>query len=249
MKRPSDVATWVLSPDLMELGDRRSVTPNTLSVSDALDHARTMPSDSVDLVVFSPPYDGVRDYRGEWTVDLPALGAELLRVVKDGCFAVIVMGDGTKDQRKSMTTFRTAVAWEDAGWACFEHVIYSRDGRPGAWWATRFRVDHEYVLIFYKGKRPRPTTRRRTPMADSAGRGPSRSKMGHCCFAGCTLVTCGGCGEQRCVQEFHICPPCHCWPDYSTPDAPSLDANPECPRHRDEIAERDALTHTGEEPF
>lgn len=135
---------------------RSSVLPNTLSVADALDHASRMPDESVDLVIFSPPYDGVRDYKGGWAIDLPALAAQLLRVVKDGSFAVIVMTDGTKNQRKSMTTFRTAVAWEDAGWSMFETVIYSRDGRPGAWWATRFRVDHEYVLMFYKGKRPRP---------------------------------------------------------------------------------------------
>ena len=95
---------------------------------------------------------------GNWTIDLPALGAALLRVVKDGGFAVIVIADGTKNQRKSMTTFRTAVAWEDAGWSLFESVIYSRAGRPGAWWATRFRVDHEHILMFYKGKRPAPST-------------------------------------------------------------------------------------------
>lgn len=128
----------------------------SLSIGDAVEHVGTLPSDSVDLVVFSPPYDGVRDYNGAWTIDLPALGAALLRVVKDGGFAAIVIGDGTKNQRKSMTTFRTAVAWEDAGWSLFESVIYSRDGRPGAWWATRFRVDHEHILLFFKGKRPRP---------------------------------------------------------------------------------------------
>lgn len=128
----------------------------TLSVGDALAHAKRLRSDSVDMVLFSPPYDGIRDYKGAWTIDLPALGKELLRVVKDGGFAVIIMGDSTKDQRKSMTTFRTAVAWEDAGWSLFESVIYSRAGRPGAWWKTRFRVDHEHILMFYKGKRPRP---------------------------------------------------------------------------------------------
>lgn len=132
------------------------MTYESLNVGDALAHARTLPDESVDLVLFSPPYDGVRDYKGNWTLDLPALGAELLRVVKDGGFAVMVIADGTKNQRKSMTTFRTAVAWEDAGWSLFESVIYSRDGRPGAWWATRFRVDHEHILMFYKGKRPRP---------------------------------------------------------------------------------------------
>lgn len=134
-------------------------TVGQLSIGDAVEHVDTLPSSSVDFVLFSPPYDGVRDYNGAWTIDLPRLGDRLLRVVKDGGFAVIVMGDGTKNQRKSMTTFRTAVAWEDAGWSVFEHVIYARDGRPGAWWATRFRVDHEYVLMFYKGKRPRPLTK------------------------------------------------------------------------------------------
>lgn len=29
--------------------------------------------------------------------------------------------------------------------------------------------------------------------------------MGHCCFAGCDLVTCGRCGEQRCTNDFHQC--------------------------------------------
>lgn len=131
------------------------LTMGGLGIGDALEHVGTLPGNSVDMVLFSPPYDGVRDYNGSWTVDLPALGSALLRVVRDGGFAVIVMADGTKDQRKSMTTFRTAVAWEDAGWSLFESVIYSRDGRPGAWWSTRFRVDHEHILMFYKGKRPR----------------------------------------------------------------------------------------------
>jgi len=130
-----------------------------IHVGDALAHASTLPDESVDLVIFSPPYDAVRDYNGEWTIDLPALGSQLLRVVKDGGFAVIVIGDGTKNFRKSMTTFRTAVAWEDAGWGMFESVIYSRDGRPGAWWASRFRVDHEFILMFFKGKRPRALTK------------------------------------------------------------------------------------------
>ena len=37
----------------------------------------------------------------------------------------------------------------------FECCIYHRDGNPGAWWSQRFRVDHEYILLFLKGKRPK----------------------------------------------------------------------------------------------
>jgi site-specific DNA-methyltransferase (adenine-specific) len=41
------------------------------------------------------------------------------------------------------------------GWRLFETVIYKRDGNPGAWWNQRFRVDHEYILIFFKGVKPK----------------------------------------------------------------------------------------------
>jgi DNA modification methylase len=107
------------------------------------------------MVLTSPPYDNIRDYEGRPTFDLRALGQELLRVVVDGGIAILVLQDGTKDFAKSLTTFRTAVDWADMGWRLFECCIYERHGRPGAWWSKRFRVDHEYVLIFFKGSRPR----------------------------------------------------------------------------------------------
>lgn len=31
------------------------------------------------------------------------------------------------------------------------------------------------------------------------------SRIGHCCFAGCDLVTCRNCGESRCVRALHFC--------------------------------------------
>jgi site-specific DNA-methyltransferase (adenine-specific) len=115
-----------------------------------------LPSESVDVTVFSPPYDAVRDYTGEWTFDYHRLGQELLRVTKDGGVCAVVIGDGTKDFAKSLTTFRLAVDWCDSiGWRLFETVIYNRHGNPGAWWTKRFRVDHEYILIFFKGKKPK----------------------------------------------------------------------------------------------
>ena len=114
------------------------------------------PDACIDLTVFSPPYDGIRDYTGEWSLDYHALGEQLLRVTKDGGIAAIVIGDGTKNFAKSLTTFRWAVDWVDrVGWRLFECCIYGRHGNPGAWWSQRFRVDHEYVLIFLKGARPR----------------------------------------------------------------------------------------------
>lgn len=111
---------------------------------------------SVDLSVFSPPYDGIRDYKKAWVFDFVALGRNLHRVTKDGGVCAVVIGDGTKHFAKSLTTFKLALDWcENAGWRLFETCIYQRDGNPGAWWSSRFRVDHEYILLFFKGKRPK----------------------------------------------------------------------------------------------
>lgn len=115
-----------------------------------------MSDGSVDLSVFSPPYDGIREYKKNWSFDFAGLGKQLFRVTKDGGVVATIIGDGTKNFAKSLTSFRLAVNWVDEiGWKMFETVIYKRDGNPGAWWNKRFRVDHEYIFIFFKGERPK----------------------------------------------------------------------------------------------
>jgi DNA modification methylase len=138
--------------------DERVPTPglNRIVVGDCLPLLAAMPEEFVHLTVFSPPYDGIRDYKANWHLDYQTLGAEIFRVSVDGAVCAIVIGDGTKNFAKSLTTFRWAVDWCDrVGWKLFECCVYSRHGNPGAWWNQRFRVDHEYILIFFKGKRPR----------------------------------------------------------------------------------------------
>jgi hypothetical protein len=65
----------------------------------------------------------------------------------------MVIQDSTKDFAKSLTSFRTIVDWcDNIGFRLFECNIYNRQGTEGAWWKQRFRVDHEYMPIFLKGK-------------------------------------------------------------------------------------------------
>lgn len=123
---------------------------------DCLTELSTFADDSIDLTVFSPPYDRIRDYKNNWSFNYSELGKQLFRVTKDGGVVVVVIGDSTKQFSKSLTSFRLAVKWVDEiGFKLFESVIYERHGNPGAWWKQRFRVDHEYILIFFKGNRPK----------------------------------------------------------------------------------------------
>lgn len=127
---------------------------NNIFCGDAVDVLKKIPSDSVDLVVTSPPYDDIRTYNG-FALDLSAVGTELFRVLKNGGIAAMVIQDATRNFGKTLTSFRTIVDWcDNIGFKLFETVIYRKHGTEGAWWVKRFRVDHEYMPIFLKGERP-----------------------------------------------------------------------------------------------
>ncbi|MBA4311504.1 MAG: site-specific DNA-methyltransferase [Chlorobiaceae bacterium] len=115
---------------------------------------KTIPDGSIDLVVTSPPYDNTRDYQG-FSYDLHATGEQILRILRDGGIAAMVIQDQTQDFGKTLTSFRTIVDWcDNIGFKLFECVIYRKHGTEGAWWTQRFRVDHEYMPIFVKGRKP-----------------------------------------------------------------------------------------------
>lgn len=127
---------------------------NKIIQGDSAEVLKRLPENSVDLVVTSPPYDQIRDYNG-FTLDLHAVGMQLFRVVKPGGVVAMVIQDSTKNFAKTLTSFRTIVDWcDNVGFKLFETVIYHKNGTEGAWWTHRFRVDHEYMPIFFKGERP-----------------------------------------------------------------------------------------------
>lgn len=127
---------------------------NTVQCLDCVEAMKQLPSNCVDLVVTSPPYDGIRKYNG-FQYDLHATGKEIFRILKEGGIAVMVIQDQTKNFAKTLTSFRTIIDWcDNIGLRLFETVIYRKHGTEGAWWKYRFRVDHEYMPIFLKGARP-----------------------------------------------------------------------------------------------
>ncbi|MDO9261872.1 MAG: site-specific DNA-methyltransferase [Flavobacteriaceae bacterium] len=127
---------------------------NNVYNMDCVEGMKNIPDNSVDMVITSPPYDNLRDYNG-FNFDLHETGKEIYRILKEGGIAVMVIQDQTKDFAKSLTSFRTIIDWcDNIGFKLFETVIYRKHGTEGAWWSQRFRVDHEYMPIFLKGKKP-----------------------------------------------------------------------------------------------
>ena len=142
-------------PEFKKQEKHEELPMNKIICGDVIEVMKKFPSNSVDIVVTSPPYDAVRDYKG-FSLDLHAAGKEIYRVLKDGGVAAMVIQDQTKNFGKSLTSFRTIIDWCDSfGFKLFETVIYRKYGAEGAWWNKRFRVDHEYIPVFLKGERPR----------------------------------------------------------------------------------------------
>lgn len=128
---------------------------DTVICGDNLSVLKNYSDNFFDLTVFSPPYDELRDYKG-YEFNMHGLGKELFRVTKEGGIVVMVIQDQTIDGHKSLTSFKTIIDWcDNIGFGLFECNIYKKQGKDGAWFTKRFRVDHEYIPIFIKGKRPR----------------------------------------------------------------------------------------------
>jgi site-specific DNA-methyltransferase (adenine-specific) len=130
---------------------------NKILQGDSYKLLSTIPDNSVDYIIFSPPYDNLRSY-DEFPPfnkdNRELLGKECLRVLKDDSICTVIIQDQTIDRRKSGTSFRLVAEWLDLGWGLFETTIYQRHGPPGIFWTKRFRVDHEYVHNFIKGEKP-----------------------------------------------------------------------------------------------
>jgi site-specific DNA-methyltransferase (adenine-specific) len=122
---------------------------------DCVEGMKKLPDNCIDLVVTSPPYDNLRNYDG-FNLNLSEVGKEIFRVLKDGAIAAMVIQDQTKNFGKTLTSFKTIIDWcDNNGFKLFECIIYRKYGAEGAWWNKRFRVDHEYIPLFLKGKKPK----------------------------------------------------------------------------------------------
>jgi site-specific DNA-methyltransferase (adenine-specific) len=117
---------------------------------DCMDVMRQMPDESVDLVVTSPPYDNLRDYHG-YTLDVPGMIDQFMRIMKPGGVIVWVVGDATINGSETGTSFRQALAFMDAGFRLHDTMIYrKRNFVPLT--HNRYEQCFEYMFVLSKGR-------------------------------------------------------------------------------------------------
>ena len=123
---------------------------DTIICGDNCEILAGMPSESVDLVVTSPPYDDLRTYGGHsW--DFPRLASELTRVLKHGGVIVWVVADATINGSETLTSMRQAIHFKDVcGLNVHDTMIYRKNALPKN--HNRYEQEWEYMFVLSKGK-------------------------------------------------------------------------------------------------
>jgi len=153
---------------------------NQIIQGDCLEVMKTMADKSVDMVLTSPPYDNLRDYKG-YTFDFEGIAKELFRVTKDGGVVVWVVGDATIKGSETGTSFKQALYFKEIGFNLHDTMIWNKQcfSAVGAL-QNRYAPVFEYMFILSKGypKTFNPIKDRKTIHGGKKVKGTVRNKDG-----------------------------------------------------------------------
>lgn len=143
---------------------------------DALTLLRALPSDSVDMGITSPPYDGLRNYNG-YSFDFEPIAREAYRVLKPGGVLVWVVGDSVVDGSETLTSFKQALYFkEQVGFRLHDTMIYKKQGTPFPD-PSRYYQTAEYMFVLSKGS-PRVVNLQKMSLNPESGVSGTRRNAG-----------------------------------------------------------------------
>ena len=117
---------------------------------DCLELIKRVSDNSIDLVVTSPPYDNLRNYKG-YSWDFEGIAKEIYRVVKDSGVVVWIVNDATVNGSETGTSFRQALYFKEIGFNIHDTMIWNKQSCPFPD-KTRYYQSFEYMFVFSKGK-------------------------------------------------------------------------------------------------
>ena len=126
---------------------------NFIYTENCLDTMSRMASESIDMVLTSPPYDDLRSYNG-YSFDFESIAKELVRILKPTGVIVWVIGDATKNGNESGTSFRQALHFQSLGLNLHDTMIYEKNSPayPASRTGNRYTQIFEFMFVFSKGK-------------------------------------------------------------------------------------------------
>ena len=123
----------------------------TIYHENCIDTLLRMPDSFIDLTVTSPPYDDLRDYNG-YHFPVEEIARLLFDKTKEGGVVIWVVGDRTVNGNETLTSFRHAITFQDAGFKVHDTMIYAKNNPIPSDCGKRYRQCFEYMFAFSKGQ-------------------------------------------------------------------------------------------------
>lgn len=124
---------------------------NKIIQGDCIEIMKHFDENSIDLVVTSPPYDNLRNYKG-YTFKFEAIIKELFRVIKKGGVVVWVVADATINGSETGTSFKQALSFIEAGFNLHDTMIFQKTNPIPQIYRKRYNNEFEYMFVFSKGE-------------------------------------------------------------------------------------------------
>lgn len=124
---------------------------NKILPGDCLEVMKNFDSQSIDMVLTSPPYDNLRNYKG-YVFAFEEIAKEIYRVIKNGGVLVWVVGDATIDGTETGTSFKQALFFKEIGFNLHDTMIFRKKNPIPQIYRSRYNNEFEYMFVFSKGK-------------------------------------------------------------------------------------------------
>jgi DNA modification methylase len=117
---------------------------------DCVNVMQSLDENSVDLVLTSPPYDNLRDYKG-FAFPFEEIARQIYRVVRVGGVCVWVVGDATINGSESGTSFKQALYLKELGFNLHDTMIFRKKNPVPQIYRRRYSNEFEYMFVLSKG--------------------------------------------------------------------------------------------------
>ncbi|MBX3298865.1 MAG: site-specific DNA-methyltransferase [Acidobacteria bacterium] len=105
----------------------------------------------LDMTITSPPYDDLREYNG-YHFPVEEIASGLFRATKQGGVVIWVVGDRTVNGDETLSSFKHAFAFKEAGFRVHDTMIYAKNNPIPSDCGKRYRQCFEYMFCFSKGQ-------------------------------------------------------------------------------------------------
>lgn len=98
---------------------------NTIIEGNCVEVMSRFDDEKIDLTVTSPPYDGLRNYKG-YIFPFEEIAHQLLRITRPGGVVVWVVADATIDASETGTSFTQALYFKEIGFNLHDTMIFRK---------------------------------------------------------------------------------------------------------------------------